>query len=244
MSVSSFSFVNDPLFNLTLSLCAFWCHIATNRAVPRCHRGPKFRPLITNIGWHAEEFCHWFRRLRHGNRKRLPLVYMDLCSKRSGQELTVPSRFSFFVRSSFSILWISRSMMECVACSCSLSICSPLTFSLTCDEDTTKWRSGSRPSPPHKKNDDTHFVEFAFENLAPRRKCFVFIFEKFHLRFLFLLTKKINLWIGCSILLFPLYLWQITSPPTLGPYSRRLLRRFRRARQNDVRQRWSMFLLP
>ena len=47
----------------------------------RCHRGPKFRPLTTNFGWHAEKFCHWFSRFRHAKRKRLPapgLESMDL----------------------------------------------------------------------------------------------------------------------------------------------------------------------
>jgi len=37
--------------------------------LPQC---PKFRPLTINFGWHAEEFCHWFSRFRHANRKRLP----------------------------------------------------------------------------------------------------------------------------------------------------------------------------
>jgi len=81
VSVSSISFVTNPLFDLTL-IC-FWCHMATNRTAsaalrtPRlgrahCHRGPNFRHLTTNFGWHAEEFCHWSSRFRHANRKRLP----------------------------------------------------------------------------------------------------------------------------------------------------------------------------
>jgi len=84
VSVSSISFVNNPLFNLTL-VC-FWCRMATNRAVSaglrtpqlgrgaHCHRGPKFRPLTTNFGWHAEEFSHWFSGCWHANRKRLPAL--------------------------------------------------------------------------------------------------------------------------------------------------------------------------
>jgi len=42
-----------------------------------CHRGLKFRHLTTNFGWHAEEFCHWFSRFRHANRKRLPALGLE-----------------------------------------------------------------------------------------------------------------------------------------------------------------------
>ena len=87
VSVSSFSFVNNPLFNFTL-MC-FWCHMTKNRAVStalhspqlgglRCHRGPNLRPLTRNFGWHAEEFCHWFSRFRHANQKRLPVPDLDV----------------------------------------------------------------------------------------------------------------------------------------------------------------------
>jgi len=54
----------------------------------RCHRGQKFRPLTTNLGWHAEEFCHWFSRFRHTNRWSLPApalgVRLDNTKRRAG----------------------------------------------------------------------------------------------------------------------------------------------------------------
>jgi len=81
VSVSSFLFVNNPLFTSILK-CFFMpdgykqSHI--NRTPypligkARCHRGPKFRLLTTNFGWHVEKFCHWFSWFQHANWKRLP----------------------------------------------------------------------------------------------------------------------------------------------------------------------------
>ena len=81
VSVSSISFVNNSLFNLTL-IC-FWCHMATDITVSAALRTPDWwggtlqqRPKIQTphhkFGWHAEEFCHWFSRFRQANRRRLP----------------------------------------------------------------------------------------------------------------------------------------------------------------------------
>ena len=90
MSVSSFSFVDNRLFNLTL-MC-FWCHMTNafeaifstnNRAVSAAlhipqlwgvtlPQGLKFRPFTTSFSLHSEEFCYWLSRFRHANWKRLP----------------------------------------------------------------------------------------------------------------------------------------------------------------------------
>ena len=91
LSISSFSFVKNPSFNLNL-MC-FSCHMATNRAVsaalhtsqlggPRWHRSSKFRPRTTNFGWHVEEFCHWFSRFWQAIRKRLPAPGLDCLHNR------------------------------------------------------------------------------------------------------------------------------------------------------------------
>jgi len=86
VSVSSFSFVNNPLFNLTL-MC-FWCHMPANRAVSAAlHtptwgvkrlQGPKIqtphhkfwlaRGTILSLIWHA-------------NRKRLPAPGLERLGK-------------------------------------------------------------------------------------------------------------------------------------------------------------------
>jgi len=84
VSVSSFSFVNNPLFNFTL-MC-FWCHMAKNRAVSTAvhtpqlggtlPQGPKIQTPHHKFWLARGRICHWFRRFGTQTEK-LPAPGLD-----------------------------------------------------------------------------------------------------------------------------------------------------------------------
>jgi len=56
--------------------------------------------VVTNFGWHAEEFSHWFSRFRHANRRRLPApavdkLFLSLCLHGCERIMATRTEFHF-----------------------------------------------------------------------------------------------------------------------------------------------------
>jgi len=63
--------VNKCKFGYIVFSLFWWICIISSRLFTYTFMDVRYYAL-TNFGWHAEVFCHWFSRFRNANRKRLP----------------------------------------------------------------------------------------------------------------------------------------------------------------------------